>query len=380
MLTIVTQASENLSKELNSYRIGDVLEMTEVTIDKSHNFNCDTSFYNFSNAKQLAPYRIYIEEYKNSLLSISENRSQTIFYNHNDSVVIREYRKPGLRLFFKAPKLSMIYPFNTKDSINGYFLAEGTSGASDFTSRQGRHFTSMTDDIDIITPDGDTIQNMLMISHHSKEAIILGCDFSNSYTQTQNSQILSPDSIESHLLTDSIIHVTDKYEWYASGYRYPVMDIRKHRIYNHGILVDSTTIALYFSRSIQELGIIKDPENEALRNEIKNKQNEQLISRGIADENKQKHETISLINESCQIYPTIVSEYTTLNYETAPGSNIDIMLHTPAGQLMWQHSKRNAESSGRIFCDTVMLDDGEYIITAIIGNKRYSFKIIKINN
>ena len=27
-----------------------------------------------------------------------------------------------------------------------------------------------------------------------------------------------------------------------------------------------------------------------------------------------------------------------------------------------------------------MLDDGEYIITAIIGNKRYSFKIIKINN
>ena len=96
-----------------------------------------------------------------------------------------------------------------------------------------------------------------------------------------------------------------------------------------------------------------------------------------ADENGQKHVTISPINESCRIYPTIVSEYTTLNYETVPGSNIDVMLHTPAGQLMWQHSKRNAESSGRIFCDTVMLDDGEYIITAIIGNKRYSFKIIK---
>ena len=83
------------------------------------------------------------------------------------------------------------------------------------------------------------------------------------------------------------------------------------------------------------------------------------------------------ITETCNLYPLIVEGSTTLSYSTISGNNAEIYIFSPSGALMWKKNISNLDSSGSIECSTAELVPGDYLLTCLIGEKRYSFKIVK---
>lgn len=391
-----------LYKDLNGYRAGDNLGMYRISSTPNYAFQ-DTSLYDFSSCTIGEKHTIKYAVYKDSLISAYESRSVTLYDMRSDTIISVAFRKPGLNMNYARPEMTMIYPLESGKSASGYFFSEGKDGTLEYVRHAGKNMVSaMSETATIITPDKDTINDILVVTYIRNATTIMSQDFSKSYLRNHNTEILSNDSIEKHLTTDSISHCIMRRSWYALGYRYPIIDIRQYNVYHHGKVTDTTTIALYYSRDSQENEIANDPENETIRSILKypsvdNKnQVMDIQAKSMAgnlfkintinseidissdDNMKQKSVENTLhVAESCDLYPRVVHNSTILSYSTTAGNDAEIYIYTASGSLMWQKTIASLDSSGTIECYTAELVPGDYLLTCRIGKQRYSFKIVK---
>lgn len=395
-------SANSLSKELNSGRAGDRMGMYYINLASNYAFQ-DTSLYDFSLCAIGETHIIKFSEYKDTLLSSYENRSVTLYDMRSDTITSIAFRKPGLNINYARPELTMCFPMEPGKSASGYFFAEGKDGVVGYVRHAGKSMVSaMPETATLITPDKDTINNTLVVTYTRDAATIMSQDFTRSYMRTRNKEILSNDSIDKYLTTDSITHSVQRRCWYAQGYRYPIIDIRQYKVYHYRNATDSTTIALYYGTISQENDIMNDPENEIIRSVLKypnaNNKNPQIgqSTKSLTgnryksdadnaktnvsiqeDLNNQMSDDEIGITETCNLYPLIVEGSTTLSYSTISGNNAEIYILSPSGALMWQKTISNLDSSGSIECSTAELVPGDYLLTCLIGEKRYSFKIVK---
>ncbi len=385
-----------ITKELNGYRCGDNAEL--YYLDGVKGIYHDSEVYDFSRCKTGDIYLQKISRYNDSLLSVYENRNVNIYDLRGDSLVLLSHRQLGLNLRYILPEIQMEYPFCSGDEIIGNFYAEGIDGASGYLRHCGNYSLKANEIGKIVTPDGDTIPDVLMTTYIRHGATVVETDFSNSFYRTQDSSMLSIDTINHNIITDSITHRVIHQCWYASGYRYPIVEIRHYLTYYYGIQNDSVTIALYHSPTSQKYNLPSDPENEAIRLDgysssgisprtkgaslTKSSTRSKTYQPAVEYQDYIGSESMDVCTDlmtqnSCEVYPTDVENSTIIRLNLYETMQIKAILYNSSGKVMWKNDNSYSPGTYSIDCDMGSLADGNYLMNVAIGKNSYNYKLVK---
>lgn len=386
-ISISSIANTALTKELNKPRQGDKISLCQIPSI----INLDDSLIiDLSATKPMKDYKIAYNDFKDTLLICTQNREAEVFSFSGDSIMLISHRKPGLILNYVIPEVSAKYPLNKGENITGLFFAEGTRAMRDYARVSGSYTLSAdNNNYTLITPEADTISNLLHTKYIRHGSTLIDTDFSISY-KFGDSTVILPDSIIWHLENDSITHYIERHCLYARGYRYPILETRRHKVLYYNTAIDSSFVALYYSKYSQTHDLASDPLNEELRLEdatnafqnnfgdIANTKSRNSFSNDLFSLNNDENITSSLSDdESCDISHLENSNHININYSTSPDCIVAVTLHNSAGALMWQTKEVVLDSQGKISYPTHDLVAGEYLVTVFLQNSQYSFKFIK---
>ncbi len=380
-ISLLSYANIAITRDLNKPRPGDNIKLYKIPFIINLN---DTSIIDLSSIKGETDYNITYNQFKDSLLICSQNREVEIFDDLGDSILLISHRKPGLTLNYIIPEVAFKYPFSKGENINGVFFAEGTRAMRDYARISGRYSLSAdNNNYTLITPEADTISDLIHAKYIRYGSTLIDPDFSRSYKS--DSTVILPDFIMWHLENDSITHLIERHCLYARGYRYPILETRLHKVLYLGNAIDSSFVTLYCSKSSQAHDLASDPLNEelrleeasnAFRNNFGNIANTKSRN-SFSPNNDDDIAPLQPEEETCDISHSENSNHININYSASPDCVVAITLHNSAGALMWQTSEVARDSQGDISYPTHDLVAGEYLVTVFLKNSQYSFKFIK---
>lgn len=375
-----------LTKELNLPRNGD--KPTYYVIDFI-NFNDTSNVWDYSNAKisEVAIANKY--SISGDTLTSQFNGEIITYHIINDSILCVKTASQGKLLNFNRAELIKKFPIVENSTFGKTFYSEGTIDHNRYL-RQSGITTTHAKKGKLIIPDGDSLQNVLLVKSFRYGSTIINRDYHNSFYLSNDSSMLSTDSISYHLANDSITFCQEINKWYAHGYRYPIIETRKVKSFYYNNPIDSISIAYYCSPSSQVHDLASDPLNEELRLEdatnvfrsnfgdIDNTKSLTSFSNNSFSPNNDENIASSLAyDENCNIKLNETSNNININYSSQPDCVVAVTLHNSAGALMWQTSEVARDSQGEISYPTHHLVAGEYLVTVFLKNSQYSFKFIK---
>lgn len=376
----------SLTKELNMPRNGD--KPTYHVIDFI-SFNDTSNVWDFSSAhiSEVAIVNKY-SLYGDTLLS-RFNGENTTYRIIEDSLLCANVASQGKLLNFNRAELIKKFPMVANSTYGEHFYSEGTIDHNRYLRQSGISTTHVKKG-KLIIPDGDSLQNVLLVKNIRYGSTIINRDYSNSFCLSNDSSIISTDSIMWHLANDSITFSQEINQWYARGYRYPIIETRKVKSYYFDTPIDSVSIAFYCSPSSQSHDLVSDPANEELRledastsfhnnfSDIANTKSRNSFSNDSFSPNNDDNIASSFADdENCDINHLENSNHININYSVSPDCVVAVTLHNAAGTLMWQTEEVAYDSQGNISYPTHDLVAGEYLVTVFLKNSQYSFKFIK---
>ena len=376
----------SLTKEHNMPRNGD--KPTYYVIDFI-NFNDTSNVWDYSNAKisEVAIANKY--SISGDTLTSQFNGEIITYHIINDSILCVKTASQGKLLNFNRAELIKQFPIGENSTFGKPFYSEGTIDHNRYL-RQSGITTTHAKKGKLIIPDGDSLQNVLLVKSIRYGSTIINGDYHNSFRLSNDSSMLSTDSISYHLANDSITFCQEINKWYALGYRYPIIETRKVKSFYYNNPIDSISIAYYCSPSSQANDLASDPLNEELRLEdatnvfrsnfgdIDNTKSLTSFSNNSFSPNNDENIASSLAyDENCNIKLNETSNNININYSSQPDFVVAVTLHNSAGALMWQTSEVARDSQGEISYPTHHLVAGEYLVTVFLKNSQYSFKFIK---
>ena len=376
----------SLTKEHNMPRNGDkpTYHLVEFI-----NFNNTSNMWDYSNAKisDVAIANKY--SFSGDTLISRFNGEISTSRIINDSILCMKTASQGKVLNYNRAELTKRFPITENSGFNGSFYNEGTIDHGRYLRQLGTTSTFVKKG-QLITPEGDSLQNVLLVKTIRNGSSIIENDYCNSFHLRNDSSMLSNDSIMWHLANDSITFCQEINQWYARGYRYPIIETRKVKSYYFDTPVDSVSIAYYCSPSSQSHDLASDPLNEELRledastsfrsnfSDIANTKSRNSFSNDFLIPNNDDNIASSpTVDETCDINHSENSNDITVNYSSQPESIVAISIYNAAGALMWQTEEVAYDSQGEISYPTHHLVAGEYLITVFLQNSQYSFKFIK---
>lgn len=379
----------------NMPRNGDILKKYYLKYFKNEKTGTDI-IWDFSNIEPQKKYITSIYKYKNDTCFINiENNNLKYYQLKNNRLYQYRLSAPGKVIKFPMEEMTLQFPFKYGSVFSGYFFSEGSLDLFRYIKNAGKADIAIIASGKMITPDGDSLRNVLLLKELRKSSINIAPDFRNSFKNTKDTTLLTNSYIDNGLICDSIINVAEHYYWYANGYRYPIIETRKVTSFYYGSAVDSISEAYYIPVSDQIYELSYDAYNDSIR-----KTEENMAFNNMFEMNtystKSKHtpnyKTQNVNNQSsvetnytnlnevknyCQLYPLIVSNSTMLDYQINDGNNIDIKIFSTSGSLVWKKSIKTDNNCGKIDCDIHELVDGEYIVSVYLGSENYTYKIIK---
>lgn len=224
----------------------------------------------------------------------------------------------------------------------------------------------------MILPNGDTLQHVVRI--HSKEIL-------SDKSKSLNSPISSHDSVDlvfnsfckfPYVRSDSDILSIDSYKWYASGYRYPILEtISTSNLHGNSIIPCFST-AFYYPPEFHNY-LSNDELNREILDKLKREKGF-LQTRGKDDINIGLEE--SFFRYRC--YPNPVLNMLTLNLFLKCDAIFSYNLYDMQGKL-YQHTDPHQliSNSYSLNIDMSNCISGLYILEIKINDKLYSKKIIK---
>lgn len=309
----------------------------------------------------------------------------------NDSILCESTASQGQLLNFNRNELVKLFPLSENTIFNSDFFSEGTIDHCRYLRQVGTA-TALIKQGRLITPDGDSIHNALLVKNVRYGSTIIDNDYRHSFRLSNDSSMLSSDSISYHLKNDSITFRQEINQWYARGYRYPILETREVKSYYYTIPIDSISIAYYCSPGSQSHDLASDPANEELRIEeaatsfrsnfgdVANvKSRNRMPAQSLTTDKDDGRMEASLIDdESCEIdYTGEAMSQININYTTRADCVVAVTLHNSGGALMWHTSEVAYDPQGEISYPTRDLVAGEYLVTVFLKKSQYTFKFIK---
>ena len=381
-----TMPVNGLTMDANGMRAGDKLSREMLSF--SPDMLCDTlKSWDFSQVPSEDTVRVtHYNRFGENLVVENENGENRLYCI--DSIgrnLVRHYRG-GMDIKYPESE-DTDYPIMCGSFRQGKFFGEGKLGSLSYIKNAG--FSSVSADMvaELITPDGDTIPDVLRMHYHRTGTTHIDGSFRHSFSETNDSSLFATDSICHWLATDSITQSIDKWQWYARGYRYPVIEMRSAKTYRYGAVTDSIQETYYYSLSNQLHEVDNDSINELYR-EMKTagytmpRRSFGNAEHGYGQQGNDGDDGIagSMGGQSsaeCHITPTYTSGNVTATCTLKASEGVSVAIYSSSGMMMWIYNTTLDTGIHEIECITSALNEGVYIVNVVIGNQQFSQRIVK---
>lgn len=358
-----------LSYEQNAPCIGDVLYLYKAQ------GRIKEDIRNGENIWDLAELSISDNPMLRSFLYDSDSTSLCItaddterFKFTNNTLQSLGYHAQNVAISYTYPRLYAKYPFAYKDSISSFFFGEGLYSQLYPLSAYGS--TTLVADAygSLILPEGDTLKQVL----HVRETTSLGQHISNNHSgivKVDSCNITSFE-IRRYIQEDSVSWVTETERWYASGWRYPIVERLKTYIKSQTELSPHATLTYYIPAYCQYGGM------QELSDFIHSSKH--YIHKVIKGSTTKKNSTIeeSFISDKQPYYFSEDKTKLYISFETSKNSDIECQLSTASGIVLYRSGKQRINDR---FFETILLPNKEtmpaYILSISENGVLHSFKL-----
>jgi hypothetical protein len=206
-----------------------------------------------------------------------EHQTQYFYEQRNDSILMTGYNNRSVEMTFVYPELQMRFPLHYGDTLSAAFHGNGLYFQEMEMIASGRTHIKADATGTLIVPGQDTLKNVVRVKRLRV--------YDNIGVENASMRL-------------------ETYNWYAPGYRYPVFESVRSTIITENVEKTDYSTAFYFPIAHME-SLADDPENEAIRENIKQDQGVLL---------------------SCHVAPNPVDSNCTLSFELSVNAQVSIRL------------------------------------------------------
>lgn len=284
--------------------------------------------------------------------SLCYTESSTMHYLKpvGGKLLLEGYENNLEKIAYDIPIDYLLMPMNYGDSVSGVFHGTGAYCDKLKLRTLGTYHLAADGIGSVVLPDcGDTLRNVLRV-HLMQKASTRTCS-SDAILKPTSSYI--PDSLEAFASDSLHTAVFDNYRWYASGYRYPIIEMWTVSIAG---IPASNSVAYYYPPSEQD-GIASDYENEKLRDNT----NEE--SGG-----EQSNETAQSLNY--QFVKDTSSHTVRVVYASNAMIDVNAVLSDVSG-IVIDSVQQRGQQGGEISFSYGSLRSGQYVVYLRVGMECY---------
>ena len=378
----------SLKRDLNTPRVGDSFVKEEVPFQKVNEKSLKGTdlIWDFSDLKPIELQkeidvvhngkREKIREIKkehrvshfsrigNNRIS-SENNSLDHYQLSGDSLLDSGVENQGVSIRYSIPGLIVKYPVEQGYRSESSFFGRGIHWGQSESENRGT-ITSLADAVGtLILPDNDTLQSVIRLHIQKKEY--------SRYSPVNRFTDIDRPLEDKEIKKDDELIVTDTYQWYKEGYRYPVFEtIDCNRIENEEKTPLRQESYIYYPAD--QRFYINDQLNEKLlADKEKQKKNEKQNSK---KENK-RGALSDAFEISLNCYPNPVKDELHIELTSDSEQKAKIILYSIDGKEMQRIETDNENVIFETTIDMSNYEKGNYLLRVISGKKQVTEKIVK---
>lgn len=359
MFQLFTFAQVNSSTS-HHYKIGDNLYINFIV-----NFNIgdagDNCSWDYHNMKILNNFTTeYTSDYERKGV-ITKIYGNTRFYYLQDSTSIKNvgYENNNIKVEYDKPQTVLLFPLEYGNKETGFFHGSCIYCESSF----GRQFGTYSVEVDgkgmLILPNGKTLDKVYRVHSTTEICKII---YEDIHTQAKLKECIDSirsftnDSINEFISnSNNLSRHIETYEWYANGYRYPIIKVV---VFGKGKKIGNKILAYYCAPEEQEK--LYDTGNEEIRKIYNQEESRSNI----------REQKIRKCNESIPYDISTTENCVTITNNTS--SEIHATITDLAGIL---YKSEHGMPKSSVSIDCTKLRHGNYIINIRIGEIISSEKI-----
>lgn len=350
LLAIDSYAQTSITFQYNGYRDGD--KLYRVVADRtslgSSGENCVWELPAARKDDQYFKQTIFL---RNDSLTIVEGDFLLHYIATDKELSMRGFQNRDMYSVQNRLLSELKYPFSFGDSIADAF-SRRTTYYDTFTVEENGNCYTVCDGRGILTDGNDTLKNVLRLHHHN----IVMSEYDNE----------DGDSVE-HVMSE---FTEDKYLWYCSGCRYPVMDTRIITCKENGEMVSDTTFTSLFLPDLQLSDLAYDDANSQL---IAQRENTGQLSNSSGNDKENESSFPIKASASLQVSHNEILLHYTVTEET----DAIFYAYDLAGRLLG--CVRHISLNKGEYHETMILDkrpiNNIVMLTMIVGDKKQVIKV-----
>lgn len=217
-------AQHSLQSGLNMFRAGDELIKQQVGY-KDPGLAGAGVLWDFSRLETVnEEYALAYSTSDDSLITGTEHLTRYHYALQNDSLLLWGFNNQTTRLQHVQPELLLKFPVNYGDTVKTHYYAHGKYSNRLEMDVLGTIETGADAYGTMVLPGNDTLQQVLR-THTVKQMVEDIRPINDSYyDKLKSPPVISPDSIDQRLESDSVLFVVETFRWYEKGCRYPVFE------------------------------------------------------------------------------------------------------------------------------------------------------------
>ena len=264
-----------------------------------------------------------------------ESGSLTTYRCNGDSLLITRIETPQHEMDFSDPLVAMAYPFQYGKTVRKRFSGRGIHEGKLSLAENGTCQVAADSYGTLVLPSGDTLRNVLRVHTSRMSSVDI------SYRNMDNT-------------IGVLDKVVDIYEWYARGYRYPVLRTREMKLSKDGSLLRVMRSSSIVTPDSQRG--LDDPENEEIRS----------------------NDSVMIANADIIEYDVAVNGNTaTVTYGLKADAHVSMTLADSRAIVYWRYENEGkAGDDIQVEVPLAGLRRGQYIIYI---NANGSLSAVKIN-
>lgn len=266
---------------------------------------------------------------------LDDGHSLTSYLPSADSMLISRIETPLYQMNYSEPIVAMTFPFLYGSSNTAPFRGTGDYEGKLALAEMGTNTVTADGYGSLILTEGDTLRNVIRV-------------------HTQRNADVTITGIVSDEDFGTLQKATSIYEWYARGYRYPVLRTIEEQISKDGTLLRTVQNAYCITPEEQEL--LDDLVNEDIR-----------MNDSIA---------YAASNPVSNMHVETNGYSATLTYDLATDAHISMTLANTQGMVYWRYDAY--ETADEEHSHTILLSGlphGQYIIHLNANGQNCSSKV-----
>lgn len=362
-IPFILPAQHTLKSELNTPRTGDVLVKEKVAFCPAGDAG-ENKVWDFSKSRtDEVDYGLDYFSRMETEVTGSENGRLLTYSLSGDSLLMKSYEDVSNLVKYHHPVLLVKFPLEYGSSSGDDYLGRGKHNDRLQSLVTGKSETRADAYGALVLPGGDTLKHVVRVHIHREEDgfyELLPAGYNMDLPIEQG----MADSLQSEASADRII--TDTYQWYEEGYRYPVFEtVESYRKSGERLLPLQKESFFYYPEDQAML-----PEDEA----------NQLLLAG-----KEKGEKIEVVvtgvnppqTTGFRYYPNPVKDKLEVELILESAVSLHINLYDLSGRLLY--TSTDAANSG-LYHQSVPMQAyprGTYLLKIQAGDKIINEKIVK---